>query len=98
MSSLTWASHCGTEAETLDHFLPATFLHLIETLLYWDFIPSNREQNRRQNFCLLPSMPLSGAEAGCAFNDDMNNDLEVCFLGFLFLFLFFCFVLFSEVR
>lgn len=42
-------------------------------------MPSNQEQNERQNVYLLPSTVLSPAKAFYAFDDDGSDNLEAVF-------------------
>lgn len=42
-------------------------------------MPSDQDQNARQNCCVLPSMVFSSAKSLYAFDDDSGENLEVVF-------------------
>lgn len=42
-------------------------------------MPSNQDQNTRQNFYMLPSIVLSSAKAFYAFDDGGDDNLEALF-------------------
>lgn len=60
------------------YFVNAMLLKVIE-MYFQDFMPSNQEQNERQNVCLLPSSMLSSTKSFYGCDDDSSDHLEAVF-------------------
>lgn len=72
---------CGTRDTQVKghyHFVNEILLNITE-MDFQDFMPPNQDQNTRQNFCILPSIVLSCAEALYAFDDGGGDNLEAVF-------------------